>query len=81
MRYNITTSTFALANLGGAPGKIVYTLSETPVSPGTPPNIRGWRVYAGIDNAKNAFYQIRNTYQFDPSAPFERDVELRLEWK
>jgi len=81
MRYNITTATFNIADLGGAPAKLVYTVNETPVSPQTPPNDRGWRVWAGPGGNKSVHYQIRSTYEFDSSAPFERDVELRLAWK
>ncbi|MDR3709874.1 MAG: hypothetical protein P4L33_16380 [Capsulimonadaceae bacterium] len=81
LRYNITTATFALKDLAGSPAKIVYTMTETPVSPGTPPNVRGWRVYSGIDSQKAQFCQIRSTYEFDPAAPFERDLELRIAWK
>ena len=81
MRYNVTSATFGLKNLAGEPAKIVYTLTETPVSPGTPPNVRGWRVNAGIDESKVLSYQMSNWFQFDASAPFERDLELHIAWK
>ncbi len=81
MRYNITTATFALKDLNGAPAKIVYTMTETPVSTGTPPNVRAWRVYAGANATPDGFFQVRNTYDFDMTTPFERTVELRIAWK
>jgi hypothetical protein len=56
-------------------------LTEAPVSPGAPPNTRGWRVFAGIDDGKAPYYRIGNKYEFDPSAPFERDLMLRIAWK
>ncbi|HEY3331578.1 MAG TPA: hypothetical protein VGK19_16225 [Capsulimonadaceae bacterium] len=81
MRYNITTATFNLKDLAGAPAKLIYTLTETPVSSGTPPNVRGWRIAAQPTKDGVGQFQIRSTFDFNPSAPFERVVELRLAWK
>jgi hypothetical protein len=81
MRYNISTFACDVSDLGGAPAKLVYTLSETPISSGDPPNIRGWRLFAGLNSAQAPFYKIRNTYQFESSTPFERTIEVRISWK
>jgi hypothetical protein len=81
MRYNVTTATFNVKSLNGQPATLVYTLSETPVSPGTPPNVRGWRVNNGKGQTGSPNYTLTNNYQFDATAPFERDIEIRISWK
>ena len=81
MRYNVTTATFGVKDLDGAPGTIEVAVNETPVSPGTPPNVRGWRLFNGKVFTGNYDLVLRNTYEFPASAPFERSMEVKIKWK